>query len=675
MTRRGVRSLRACVTVLFACVTVLSSTVSTLAVSLDKKGEVQIGLRAYTAARIGTEDTDAQITHDGVRQVSRSLTFPISQKGSLRQHRVFAEIDFRHDLTRLVREDFGPFALLNKLPIKLRKLRYFLSYRGEFEGIYDYGPSEFRTAEQFLDPRIVVDTPFPGVSPSREEIAAIDRRRLRNIGTVRNRLFQAYLQAQVGKVTLRLGRQILAWGETDIFRLLDNINPLDASFGGFLVSLDERRLPLDMLRTTWYLGDFSKTGIPGLSALSHLPWYEAYLEGFVAIDDQVGFAPGIAKGSAWAPPNLSVPSRSILTQIFRPQRTIEDARGGLQFRFSTPFPGIGDLALGAAHYYTYFDVPGVRVMSQGFPAPIVEPGPATNYSIWAQQIAPRVRVSGVFGNFALPPEWVRPLGISGEPIIRFETAYFKGEPRGTQRTLDPFLHAFILDSCDDSRIGVNPDVPNDRNLAYRVDAGGRPSEDGPYCTGGSRTGDSWNVSLGLDLQQWFRALNPNASFFISTQFFYRHLRGAEKREPLLIRSDSGELDQRPFYRPGQRAISHGEVLPVQRQVISPDLFIAGSGLASTDAAVPNFVHSPTDQFLQTLLITSPYYGGRVIPTLALFYDWANAWVVQPSLTYSVDPFRFTVSYSLLTGTDLKGGAGISLLRDRDNVLFQLEYVI
>ena len=39
-----------------------------------------------------------------------------------------------------------------------------------------------------------------------------------------------------------------AWGETDIFRLLDNINPLDDSFGGFFIALDERRMPIEMVR-------------------------------------------------------------------------------------------------------------------------------------------------------------------------------------------------------------------------------------------------------------------------------------------------------------------------------------------------------------------------------------------------------------------------------------------
>ncbi len=664
-------------------------------VPLDKKGEIQFGLRAYTAVRIGTEETTAEILSDGVRQVARNVTFPQSSAGSVRQHRGFLELEVRHDLSRLLKEGFGPLALLKMLPFKIKQMRYFISYRGEYEGIYDYGPSEFRTAEQFLagefipgggpeggdigqfsPAALVLNSPFPE-SPSRREIAARDRRTLRDVGTSRNRLFQAYMQAKAGKVTLRLGRQIIAWGETDIFRLMDNINPLDASFGGFLVSLDERRVPLDMARVTWYLGDFSKTGIPGMSVLSNLPWYEAYIEAFIAIDDEVGFAPGTPKGSAWGLPNVHTPTESILTETFQPHRSLSDSRGGAQFRFSAPVPLIGDVALGLAHYYTYFDIPAVRVLSNGFPTTIglgedrdSYLGPQRNYTIWAQQTAPRVRVSGVFGNFALPPEWVRPLGISGEPIVRFETAFFEGEPRNSQTSLDPFIHS--LGGCPGGKFVRS----NGEEIADPDNFDGDQ-----YCSAGARTGDSWNVAVGLDINQWFRWLNPNSSFFITTQFFYKHLRGAERREPLSrdtlpnLPGVSEENRRRFFpYLAGQRQINLGEVLPVQRQNISTDVYLGTLG-ENADAAVPNFAPSPVDQFLQTLLIASPYYGGRVLPSMAIFYDWANAWVLQPSLTYSVDPFRFTFTYNFLSATDLKGGQGISLLQDRDNFLFQFEYVI
>src|SRR5207249_954160 len=93
------------------------------------------------------------------------------------------------------------------------------------------------------------------LSPTLDE-RFIDRRisRLRRIARNRHRFFLGYLDFAKGPVFVRIGRQILAWGETDNFRLLDNINPLDASFGGFFIALDERRVPLDMFRASYRFG-------------------------------------------------------------------------------------------------------------------------------------------------------------------------------------------------------------------------------------------------------------------------------------------------------------------------------------------------------------------------------------------------------------------------------------
>ena len=59
----------------------------------------------------------------------------------------------------------------------------------------------------------------------------------------------------------------------------------------------------------------------------------------------------------------------------------------------------------------------------------------------------------------------------------------------------------------------------------------------------------------------------------------------------------------------------------------------------------------------------------------MFYDWGGGFVYQPSITFSRDPFRFALSYSILDAHTYKGGSGVSLLKDRDNVEFRLEYVI
>ena len=77
----------------------------------------------------------------------------MSAAGHLRQSRSFVEATLEHNLDRLVKEGFGPLALLQDLPFQLRKFGYFLSYRGEYDGVYDYGPAEYRTAYQYYNRR------------------------------------------------------------------------------------------------------------------------------------------------------------------------------------------------------------------------------------------------------------------------------------------------------------------------------------------------------------------------------------------------------------------------------------------------------------------------------------------------------------------------------------------
>ena len=87
---------------------------------------------------------------------------------------------------------------------------------------------------------------------------------------------------------LRIGRQNLSWGETDAFRLLDQINPLDASFGGFLVSLDDRRVPLDMVRAVYSFEDVG-------------PFSELNIESYGAFDKNISSP--VPVGSPWSTPN------------------------------------------------------------------------------------------------------------------------------------------------------------------------------------------------------------------------------------------------------------------------------------------------------------------------------------------------------------------------------------
>src|SRR6185436_209568 len=102
------------------------------------------------------------------------------------------------------------------------------TFRGEYDGLYDWGPSEFRTADQWKnceavhrdnpnDPRACLgDNPATGAFVE----VGDKRKQLRDNASSRFRLFQAYIDADLGdKIWMRFGRQVLSWGETDAFRL------------------------------------------------------------------------------------------------------------------------------------------------------------------------------------------------------------------------------------------------------------------------------------------------------------------------------------------------------------------------------------------------------------------------------------------------------------------------
>ncbi len=594
------------------------------AAPLDKEGDLRLGLRTYAATRIGTE------AHDFI-QTEEELggTFPASPAGNVRQMRGFVEASLDHKLDRLIQKGFGPLSLLRHLPVRVDRVGYHLTFRGEYEGIYDFGPNDFSTA----DANRALVFPLSGRMP--EDAIARQRRDLRNIASHRERLFQAYVEARIGDVHARFGRQILAWGETDGFRVLDNINPLDFSFGGFLLALDERRVPLDMLRLSYYLGRIGSAS-------------EVYLEGYVAIDDEVTWNPGIPAGSPWGLPTLGLPNTLVYPVLDEPNANFEDARGGAQLKLNHELPVVGDVTFGLAHFYTYLDLPAAQMQlargalpglpaffpdddpdGAGFPTddPDGDGIPDRSVGAIAKLVAdPELtQITGLSATFALPLEAAHFVGISSEPIIRLEAAYFHDEPRYRQLDFEP-LRVLNSEAC-------------------------RAAKPGEICSGNRRVGDSWNIVVGVDINQYIRWLNPNQSFIFSTQFFYKHLIAAAKRQPLppaRFRDLDGLLD--------------GEIAPVPNYLYTPTLQF-------------DMARNPVDQYLQTFIATTSYMSGQVTPTLILFYDWYGAFLAQPQVTFSRDPVRFTVAYSAIEASKVKGASGISILRDRDNVLFQIEYVL
>ncbi|MGE0682905.1 MAG: DUF1302 family protein [Candidatus Binatia bacterium] len=561
------------------------------AIFLDKAESLRFNGRIYNRTSFATQGAE-----DNTR-----LRTPYNDWNML-QNRTFIQMEMRHNLTDLVHGRYD--GLLSFLQFPLAPLRlldpddidYFVTYRGEYDGVWDYGPDVF--SERYV------------------RNAAGDRLQTRQRLRHRHRLFEAYMNYTKGPLFLRIGRQNLSWGETDVFRLLDQINPLDASFGGFLVALDERRVPLDMLRMVYGLG-------------SQGPFSEIDLEGYVALDDKV--ADPVPSGSPWATPNPP----GINGFVKRPAKNLTDARGG-----GRVIGVLGDFTLSVAHFYTYLDASTLRVVSP-IKAPGTRPGqssprnPPINLGEFEEAVRmgqtsrylvdnfhanvmfPKVQISGATASFSVPQLYA---------VVRSEFAYFYAEP-------------FFLNSASNQLLG--PVLTGQVTPGYKQ-VGTDPVSGKPLLRYKSNIDRSDVVrwSIGLDINRYIRFLNPSQSFLISAQAFGTHI----------LDFDDTSLTK-----------------------VSPDFGFAHFAVPVRDPHHENQANVNLDpyQIINTLLVSTSYRSGLISPALAFFYDWHGAWVVQPGITFTRDPFRFTVQYNYIDGQF----NGIGFLRDRDNLIFQVEVVI
>jgi hypothetical protein len=199
------------------------------------------------------------------------------QSGNLVQHRNFLTLEWRHNLNRVSR-DFPTLGEAFRF-MNLDAFDYYLNGRFEFDGMWQWGGNKAKRLRQGSTNHNakyfgLVGPAYPGELVRHAEFEYESSRRRIKEAMYDIRLFEAYFNITKGPLFIRLGRQNLSWGETDGFRLLDQITPLDNAFGGFLTSLDERRIPLNMLRAQWSFGTVGPIG-------------DLTLEGFFSVDNKV----------------------------------------------------------------------------------------------------------------------------------------------------------------------------------------------------------------------------------------------------------------------------------------------------------------------------------------------------------------------------------------------------
>ena len=264
------------------------------------------------------------------------------------------------------------------------ELLYHVVLRGIYDSVYDIGPSVFRQAYE-------------------DNKAAFERYNLKYQGGI----WEAYVNYATGPVNIRIGRQNLSWGNTDIARVIDRINPLDNTWGGTgTESLDDRRIPLWMIRLGYQAS--TKFG----------------LEGFVvpgAIDATVG--PVAPKGSPYGGPLSSIAGLSaygiyagfndVWRAVIEPTRDMSSSRVGLKLLL----PGLlgGDNSnIELSYQRTYWDAPAARFSTS---IPVVTPGSLGIVAVEAQY--PKVNVFGISGNYVFQDL---------DLIIKGDLAHIQGVP-------------------------------------------------------------------------------------------------------------------------------------------------------------------------------------------------------------------------------------------------------
>ncbi|MEW5980230.1 MAG: DUF1302 family protein [Acidobacteriota bacterium] len=312
----------------------------------DKDQTIQVGGKIQTRFSIRTDD-------------SSGFTFPEVSAGDWVQWRNIAYVEVTHDLRQLMDKTW----LLMPFRAAGLNVRYHLVGRFLYEGIYDFGP------EQFQDVR------------EADEDAIDDFKKDAD-------LWEAYADFVGGPVFLRIGKQNLSWGETDGFRLLDLINPLDNTFGGIFEDLDDRRIPIMLLRGAYNFGDFGPFGTVTLESF----WNPTFM------DDKV--APLAPFGTVYAVPAPAAPA-GIGTRIIGPEENMDGSRYGFRLQWVMA----SNFNFSVAHYRSYPDGPALRL--------VLDPGPVQEI------VFPDVNVTGGTLSFFVPP-----LGT----VVRSEVAYTWDQP-------------------------------------------------------------------------------------------------------------------------------------------------------------------------------------------------------------------------------------------------------
>lgn len=565
-----------------------------MALYIDEGQNFQLRLRAYSRLSIRVEDSDSPPGGD---------TVPVTKMGQMVEHRNFYNPEFEGKLT-----PYWPSWLA---AFKPDDLSFRAAGWGFYDGIYDYGPKQFRDAARrvnagwprparlgafylegpdFVDQRSgTVESFFPHVEVQNP----------RDIYATRRRINELYLNFSKGPVFFRIGRQAISWGEADTIALLDQNNPFDVTLGapGIFQEIDEARIPLWTIRGSLSL--FETLG-PLSSGFVEAYWVPGDLDVNTGILPLLGVSPYSPGGKDpqqllrdQLGPLYEGARVQFVLQDLIPRKRFENSRYG--FRLQTVVNRFFTIS---GWVYTTFPqqpVPlsrGLRRTPEG-----------TSLFITQTVHNERFMAFGLANTFFLEPL---------DSIIRMQVVYFDNEPG-----FIPEINLGITKDTPSNPLSVLTNCYDPRNAVQ-------------VCR--VPTADVIRWELGVDRFFFFRLLNPSNSFTWVTAFV-----GSWNLD---------ETDAKDFRLAGQRKPG--------APATHPDDYVQ---LKAVEA------------FAQTHLETN-YAHGRITPAITLIVNRRGTYVVNPVVTYRMfDWLLFDLNYVHIGGEYQQ----IGFFRDRDQVSARVTY--
>ena len=433
-------------------------------------------------------------------------------------------------------------------------------------------------------------------------------------------LFLGYFDLTGGPVFLRVGRQVMSWGEMTTLRILDNINPTDNT--SLAVDLLERLVPLFMVRTNLafeYVGPFSSISLEGY----YIPGKIDNTNGEPIIDGSP-IIPPVGRCTLPEVEDCSDPLslcklKEVITQK---EDDFDGDRYGVRLGLM-----LGGLETNFAYYRAYSDIPvpsidiagfqpftiGAEhlwaILADGFCDPI-----GTLLEVQGQKLDVILKIDKVDvygGSFNYNWAWI-------DTVIRGEFALFKNVPKMTPGTVREMIEGL------GSKVSLPPPFNNFTlaDILGNIDLGDLEDEILPFTSGQLTTFDELKYGLGLD--KWMKVPHVSREDFIFIfEYVGKHILGYEENTIL-----------QPWRGPNDEVIWEPEW---------------------------------SNTFL--FIMMTNYLNGNLSPRLVTMYEIEpSALSFIPSIEYDWRTLTFGISYFHTFSNTYEGRLG--MLESRNEISFQ-----